>query len=138
MQPASKSQSDTFTILVAEDDPIAQLDLCEVLEQAGSTVVAVQKAAEAIAVAEATSRLDLAILDIDLADGSDGITVANALRERWGILSVFASGNLEGETLDRALRAGPVAILRKPYTEAALQRALMLVKDALDPEDPVV
>ncbi|WP_207460088.1 response regulator [Azospirillum sp. SYSU D00513] len=124
-----------FTVLVAEDEAIIRASIVQALKEHGHAVIEAAGVGEALSLLAAGRRPDFALLDIRLAHQSDGIDLAHALRERWGILSIFVSGNLQGETLDRALRAGPLNIVRKPFGNDDLHRALELAAQALCTED---
>lgn len=129
-------RSTSFVVLVAEDDAVIRLNITDFLESAGHTVLPAQTAAEAVAQVESGTRPDFALLDIRLARNSDGISVARTLRERWGIPSIFVSGNLQGDILSEAIRTGPLSIIRKPFNEADLNRALDLARTVLLDDAP--
>ena len=125
-----------FTVLVVEDDGIIRTGIVKALEVKGHATIEAAGVGEALALLAGGDRPDFALLDIRLAQKFDGIELAQILRERWGILSIFVSGNLQGETLDRALRAGPLNIVRKPFGNDDLHRALELAAQALCTEEP--
>ncbi len=122
---------DNLTILVVEDEAIIRLQIATLLESWGHNVLVAEDAAEAMALIDAGHRPDVALLDIELGAGQDGVSISTRLREKWGIPSIFASGNLQNEILMRAIRTGPLNLLRKPFTETHLRRALELAKEAL-------
>lgn len=129
--PLSKSK---LTILVVENDAVIRLTTSELLESWGHEVIAAENAAEAITLVEEGEKPDVALLDIMLGTGPSGISLSTLLRERWGILSIFVSGNLQGEQLNQAIRCGPLHILKKPFTEVELRRMLTYVTDTLTDE----
>jgi two-component system, response regulator PdtaR len=99
-------------ILIVEDDEVVAMVLGDSLEDAGHHVMGpAATMAEALALCE-TQTPELALLDIDLRDGSSGVDVACALFGRWGVPSIFASGQMM-----EARRARDVALgyIRKPY-----------------------
>ncbi|WP_435171540.1 response regulator [Falsirhodobacter sp. 1013] len=102
------------TILVVEDAALIAMDLVIALEDAGYVVVGVAATkAAAIALAEAHS-IDLATMDVELAQGSNGIDTAIELRNRYDIPSIFVSGSLTDATIRRAAAADPIGFLDKP------------------------
>lgn len=123
-----------LTILIVENDALIRLTTSELLESWGHEAIAAENGAEAITLVEAGTRPDFALLDILLGKGPDGIALAAALRERWGILSIFVSGVLQGEHLNQAIRTGPLHILKKPFTEMDLRRMLAYAKETLTDE----
>jgi DNA-binding NarL/FixJ family response regulator len=117
-------------VLVVEDDAIAAMDLEETLDKLGYAVCGViATAPQAVRTAEA-ERPDLVLMDIRLADGSNGIDAAAEIRERLGIPSLFVTAHDDPATLRRADAARPLGYVRKPYSDAdidtALRRALQV------------
>ena len=72
-------------ILIVEDEALIAMALADGLEDAGHEVVGpAATIAEALALCdEAPPPPELAVLDINLRDGSSGVDVARALLERW-------------------------------------------------------
>lgn len=119
---AAKSMS----ILVVEDEELLSLHLSDMLEDLGYDVVGT--AATGQAALRAATRLiatppDLALVDVGLKGAMDGVDVAIELR-RLGVPTLFLTGAWDPAIGDRARAAEPLGHLEKPYTEAALQRAL--------------
>ncbi|MBY5773251.1 response regulator [Rhizobium laguerreae] len=59
----------------------------------------------------------LAIMDIRLADRTDGIQAAVELYAAFGVRSIFASAHADPETRKRATAASPIGWLQKPYPQ---------------------
>jgi CheY-like chemotaxis protein len=92
-------------ILIVEDEAIVALDLCARLEARGHVVAGVAaSAAEALTLARST-RPELALVDIRLRDGDDGIDVAEALARDQGTAVVFLTAYRDAATLQRSLAA---------------------------------
>ena len=66
-------------------------------------------------------RPDLVLADVRLKDGSDGLTAAKEIQERFDIPAIAATGHL---TAAEAEAAGLLGILGKPYTSYALRAVL--------------
>lgn len=99
------------TLLIVEDEALVALVLCDALTDAGYHVLDLTaRHAEAMSIAKA-SRPDLALVNIDLANGDDGVALAEQLKA-LGIPVVFISGQTS-----RARSAATVAIasMPKPY-----------------------
>ncbi|MHB1206438.1 MAG: response regulator [Rhodospirillaceae bacterium] len=84
-------------------------------------------------VAEATAlalreKPDLAIIDLRLADGGLGTDIADQLRGRHSLGILYATGNAANVRLT-ALNGH--ACISKPYSEAGLLRALVLVAEII-------
>jgi CheY-like chemotaxis protein len=105
--------------LVVEDEFLVALDMRQMIEERGGTVVGPAGRLD-LALALARSQpIDGAILDINL-DSHDSFPVADVLMAR-GIPVVFASGYDAPQLPERF---ADVPKLSKPFTEAAVDRAL--------------
>lgn len=129
--PALKTETsrDTLRVLIVEDEALVALEIEGMLALAGHEAVArADDLPSAVAAAEA-ERPDLALVDVQLAQGASGIEVAAALRER-GVPVIFATGNCPTER-GRGLAMG---CLHKPISDRALAAAVGAAKALLDGE----
>lgn len=69
---------------------------------------------------------DIVILDIELADGGDGVSLAEQLQQIRPVPIIFATSFEDKSTIDRALKTDPYAYLVKPLEKGALQAAIEL------------
>ena len=106
-------------VMIVEDEMLLALDLEDMLLDAGYTVVGqASDMPQALAIAESMDGgIDVAIMDINLARGSNGVETAAALRQRWNIPSLFVSGNLDERTRQMAMQWQPIGFVGKPYSE---------------------
>lgn len=116
------------SILIVEDEALVASYIQEVLEESGFVIAGIASSgAEAMSLASA-GRPDLALVDIKLAGPMDGIEVAQLMRSRFNVQSIFLSGVCDPETMERAKSAAPLGFLEKPFRPSqvfnALQRAL--------------
>lgn len=119
-----------FRIMVVEDEPLVAFDTEHHLIESGFEVAAtVDSVAEALLVIERDDALDLALVDLGLADGS-GIDVARAAGDR-DVLVLFVTGNCPGDA--RALAAG---CLSKPFGPRDLIGAIDAVESVLEGQQP--
>jgi response regulator NasT len=108
-------------ILVAEDEALIRMDLVEMLQEAGYTVVA-QAANGEEAIALATEhRPDLAILDVKMPI-LDGISAAEKIISVAPVLMLTAFS--QRELVERARDAGVMAYVVKPFTIGDLVPAI--------------
>ncbi len=99
-------------LLIAEDEKIIALGMQIFLSDAGHQVCGIAPtASEAVRLAE-MHRPDLALLDVRLAEGSDGTDAARKLRDRWAIPSILVTGHLDRA---QAQNVGAIGLLKKPY-----------------------
>jgi two-component system, response regulator PdtaR len=116
-------------ILVVEDDALLSSHICEVLVELEFVVAGcASSGAEALSFAE-RNRPALALVDIHISGSMDGIELAQLLRERFGVPSIFLSGIRDDQVIERARAAGPLGFLQKPFRPSqvfdALDRALI-------------
>ncbi|PWE52941.1 response regulator [Metarhizobium album] len=113
-------------VMIVEDEMLLALDLEDMLLDAGFMVVGqATDMDQAIALAEkAGGQIDVAIMDVNLARGSNGVETAGALRTRWNIPSLFVSGNLDEVARARAQQWNPVGFVGKPYSEREVLSSL--------------
>jgi response regulator NasT len=108
-------------ILVAEDEALIRMDLVEMLQEAGYTVVA-QAANGEDAIALATEhKPDLAILDVKMPI-LDGISAAEKIISIAPVLMLTAFS--QRELVERARDAGVMAYVVKPFTIGDLVPAI--------------
>lgn len=114
------------TIVIVEDEAVIALDMQDILEQQGYRVVAVVSTAGAALAAITRHQPDLVLLDIHLADGSSGITVAEEVYTRWQIPVIFLTAHSDDATISRAQATAPYHYLLKPFNEREIGIAVEL------------
>ena len=126
------SPSFRLRILIVEDETVVAMLLEDMLEDLGHVVVGTAASHAAAIAAAVTSRPDLALMDINLGPGGDGIEVAVELRRRFNVPSVFVSAYLSlPDMKERAQAAQPLGFVPKPYTEREIEAALKQAADQL-------
>jgi DNA-binding response OmpR family regulator len=112
-------------IMIVEDEALVALTLEDVLTEAGYCVCGIaDRPEQALEIARALEP-DIAVIDVRLADGGDGIGLAEQLAARLPILILFATGN-PAEVRARA-RAGH-GCLSKPFQAEWLLAALEVIQ----------
>ncbi|MFS2155271.1 response regulator [Rhizobium sp. Rhizsp42] len=116
-------------VMIVEDEMLLAMDLEDMLRDAGHTVVGqASDMHQAISLAEKVQgKVDVAIMDVNLARGSNGIVTAGELRQRWNIPSLFVSGNLDEATREVAHQWNPIGFVGKPYSEREVLTWLKIV-----------
>jgi two-component system, response regulator PdtaR len=108
-------------IAVAEDNWFVAEHLRSELATLGHYVVGLARTGEELIDLVARERPHVALVDMRLADGSDGLAAAKEIQERFGIPAIAATGHL---TAAEAQAAGLLGLLSKPYTLARLRAVL--------------
>jgi two-component SAPR family response regulator len=91
---------DGIAVLVLEDEPIVALDLQDILEQAGATVIGPAHTLKQALELMTRSTLDCALLDVRLGNDGTSFPAAERLAEqniRW----VFYTGDADASALRR-------------------------------------
>jgi PAS domain S-box-containing protein len=111
---ASNAQSAAAAsrVLIVEDNPEVASVTCALLEQLGYQTASVSSAEAALQALDAGESFDLVFSDIVMAGPMDGLSLAQALREKRPDLPVLLATGFTGAA--EAAR-GDFAILRKPY-----------------------
>lgn len=120
-------------VLIVEDEMLLALDLEDMLLDAGHEVVGqASDMPQAVGLAEKLNgRFDVAIMDVNLARGTNGVDTAAELRRRWNIPSLFVSGNLDHVTRERAMAWQPIGFVGKPYSEREVLSSLGAVSPSI-------
>jgi len=121
---SNRSTGASLRILVVEDDPILAGVLAELLPELGHQVVGnVVSAPEAVAAAE-EHRPDLILMDLLLANGTNGIDAAAEIGRLTGIRSLFMTAHGDVQTRARVEQVRAVELLAKPVSANSLKAAL--------------
>lgn len=106
-------------MLTAEDDPIVRADLRLILEEAGYDVCPDAKdGAEAVEMARA-HRPDLIVMDLSL-PRFDGVEATRRILRERRVPIVALTGHRSDGFVERAIEAGAVAHVLKPFHQANL------------------
>src|SRR6202521_3321140 len=114
--------SDT-RILLAEDEVISRMDLREMLEHLGYSVIG--EAGDGVAAVNLARTLkpDLVLMDIKMPE-LDGISAAQTLTQERVTPVLLLTAYADREFVDRAVDAGVMGYLVKPFAEAQLKPAI--------------
>ena len=116
----------TPSVLVVEDSPTQARLLSVCLLQLGLPLLGpAATATDALALCASTWPA-LAIIDLGLAAGNDGIALAQELRQKGPLPLIFISATDDTALLTRARELQPLALLPKPFTITSLRRMVEL------------
>ncbi|MFZ5752620.1 MAG: response regulator [Bacillota bacterium] len=125
-------------VLIVEDSNIVRLEVKRTLEQYGVKVLELVNAEDLFRFPKRYQEVNLIILDITL-PGMDGLTALERMRseQAWAYLPVIIlTGRADRVTVQRALKAGAVNYIRKPFTkEGLLERVEGVLGPLVPPED---
>lgn len=115
-------------IVIAEDEPLARLDLGQMLENLGHEVVGQAGDGQTAVDLARELKPDVVIMDIKMPTGTedeiDGIDAASLLAEEKVAPVLLMTAYNDPEYIERAREAGVMAYLVKPYNENQLSPAI--------------
>ncbi|MGH2818152.1 MAG: ANTAR domain-containing response regulator [Actinomycetota bacterium] len=111
------------TVLIAEDEAIIRLDLKEMLEEEGFSVVGEASDGDAALRNAEEKRPDLIIMDIKM-PGVDGLTAAEQVTERGLGAVLILTAFSQKDLVVRAAEAGAMGYLVKPFQKSDLLPAI--------------
>jgi AmiR/NasT family two-component response regulator len=114
---------DPLRVVIAEDEALIRLDLKEMLEEEGYSVVAEAGDGESAVERVTSLRPDLVILDVKM-PVLDGISAAERVAADRIAPVVILTAFSQRELVERARDAGAMAYLVKPFTKADLVPAI--------------
>jgi len=119
-----KHATPRIQILVVEDEAVLALDLAELLETEGYTVVGTAASGPQALELFRRHRVDLLLCDIRLQGPWDGIETAQRLAAERPVPLVYLTAMADRATISRALPTAPAAYLAKPVGVAGLRAAI--------------
>ena len=111
-------------VLIVEDEAVLATTLELLIEDAGHQVVG--WALDAAQARQLASRHlpDLALVDLQLRQGDDGVAVGRELTETYGVGVIFLTAQSDPKTRLRAQQVTHHAYVVKPYVEAELMQLI--------------
>lgn len=112
-------------ILLIEDDPILALTFASTLTLGGHDVVGIAYSAEeTYQIVSGERNVELALADVNLEGRDEGIEIVRQLQARFGIPSLFVSGQVAAVQSHSTLALG---WMKKPFPPADLLKAIDVV-----------
>jgi two-component system, response regulator PdtaR len=124
------SRARPLRALVVEDQLLIALDLEALLQETGAIVVGIAADATDALPLAAEHRPDVALINIILLNGHDGIQLANDIREMVDASIIFCTGSGDPATLKRISAFGKAQLLLKPYDLHDVTRAMLRLGQA--------
>ncbi len=111
-------------VLVVEDNPIVAEDLKRKLKNLGYFVTDTAYSGKE-AVESAMNQLpDIALMDIRLGDGMNGIDAASELKKNFNVSVIYLTAHADDDTISRAKKTEPYGYIVKPFDDSELKSAI--------------
>ena len=114
-QNRAEEQAPARTVVVAEDEALIRLDIVEILKDQGFDVVAETDNGKTAVELAQKHRPDLVLMDVKMPI-MDGITAAEEIAKDQIAPVVLLTAFSQKELVDRAVDAGAMAYVVKPFT----------------------
>jgi diguanylate cyclase (GGDEF)-like protein len=111
-------------LLIVEDEYALAVELSEILEDLGHTVVAVAASSEEGLRAVEELHPDMVLMDLQIGGRWDSLQVASFLRTQCQLPVVYVTGAADTAAIERALGADPAGFVVKPYNPHAVRTTI--------------
>jgi len=121
-------------VLIVEDEPLLALDVEMMVADAGHTVIGEAASIHDIENMAPELAPDLAFVDMQLAEGSNGLDASALIRRRWrNAIIVFVTGNLRMIPADFA---GAHGVIAKPFSRSGFMAAMTYLHEGITDPPP--
>ncbi len=111
-------------VLIVEDEMIVQLHLETIVSGLGHEVTGMAANTQEAFDAAESDTPDLVLMDVNLADGCDGVETARVLREKYDCAVVFVTAYADDATVERTAEVVPAGYVMKPFTGDEIRAAI--------------
>jgi DNA-binding NarL/FixJ family response regulator len=111
-------------VLIIEDEPLIAEDIAACLRRRNYIVCSIVYEPVDVLPALLQHHPDIALVDINLDGGQEGIDIAACIRQQFQIPFVFLTSYSDRKTLELAKNTEPDGYIVKPFTEAGLSATL--------------
>lgn len=111
-------------VLIVEDEPLIAEDIADFLDSVDYSISAIAHNVEDALHQLSSNCPDIAILDVNLGEEKDGISIAETIKEKYKIPFIFLTSYSDKSTLDRAKHTHPMGYIVKPFEERNLVSTL--------------
>jgi two-component system, cell cycle sensor histidine kinase and response regulator CckA len=108
-------------ILIVEDNPIVALDLKTKLINLGYDITSTAYSGEDAIESLKHQRPDIALMDIRLGDGINGIETASKLKEEYQVSVIYLTAHADDDTISKAKLTEPYGYIVKPFDDTELK-----------------
>ncbi len=118
-----------YRILITEDDAVTALFIQKILESLGYEALGTaNNGQEALEMCKNLNP-DLVLMDISLPGEMDGISTAEFIHEKHKIPIIYVTGNIDNNTIDRAINSNSFGYIIKPIRSEQLFTMIEMTKN---------
>jgi CheY-like chemotaxis protein len=122
-------------VIVVEDETLLAMDISAAVEDCGHQVIAEAVSLREVQAVSPSTRLDVAFVDMQLAEGSNGLDVCAHILTHWpAAIVVFVTANPKKIPDDFA---GAHGVLPKPFSRNGLREAIRYIEEGICEPPPV-
>lgn len=119
----------TMKVLIVEDEALLAMDIGSIIEDSGHLVVGEAASLREVQALPDTLNPTLALVDIQLDDGSNGVEVSQLIHHRWPrTVVVFVTANPQMIVEDHA---GAFGLIAKPFSRTGLLSAIRYLEEGI-------
>jgi AmiR/NasT family two-component response regulator len=134
MQPTTRTGK-TLRVLIVEDEPLLAMDVEMMVEEAGHVVVGEAASLYEVESLADDAAPDLALVDMQLARGTNGLDVSSHIQRRWSsAIIVFVTANPKKIPEDFS---GAHGVIAKPFSRSGFLSALNYLGEGIADPPPV-
>ena len=111
-------------ILIVEDNPIVAEDLKIKLIDLGYDITATAYSGEQALESVESQRPDIALMDIRLGKGMNGIDTASKLKDKYKVSVIYLTAHADDDTVFRAKFTEPYGYIVKPFDDIELKSVI--------------
>jgi PAS domain S-box-containing protein len=111
-------------ILIVEDERVSAEEIAALVRGTGHSVVGISLSGEAALEDAETLHPDLALVDVKLRGGLDGIMLAERLQNHLDVAAIYVTGHSEDSILKRATQTAAYGYVLKPVDGRTLQASI--------------
>ena len=125
-------------VLIVEDEPLIAEDIRETLDNIDFSVSGVAFNSKTALAELQDNTPDIALLDVNLGSGIDGIQIAQIINQKYHIPFIYLTSYADRDTLDRAKHTHPMGYIVKPFDEKDLFATLEIALFNYNRQQPAV
>lgn len=110
------------TVLLIEDEAMIRMATGAILEDAGYLVLEAANSDEAQSVLDQHPQIEIVVTDVQMPGSMDGLALAEKLNRDRPEIRILVTSGRSGSL--EARESGATSFLPKPYTAAAIEKAL--------------